>query len=165
MAARIGCGQACIALTTSPVMRVKFSNSGIVIRVSGPIISCTSPPEQKLPPAPVITTALIVLSYVKARKVSRSSAYDSNVSGFFFSGRLSVIVATLPAACHKKCCAIAFSPLETIYIDNSVGAAIHCAHGRAKQCPLSMYYRRAPLPRGRNELLPLPSSMYLLHGA
>ena len=28
------------------------------IFVSGPMISCTSPPEQKLPPAPVTTTAL-----------------------------------------------------------------------------------------------------------
>ena len=27
-------------------------------RTSGPMISCTSPPEQKLPPAPVTTTAL-----------------------------------------------------------------------------------------------------------
>ena len=33
-------------------MRVKASSSGIVICVSGPMISCTSPPEQKLPPAP-----------------------------------------------------------------------------------------------------------------
>ena len=32
----------------------------IVISVSGPMLSCTSPPEQKLPPAPVNTTALTV---------------------------------------------------------------------------------------------------------
>ncbi|MNT78249.1 hypothetical protein D3C72_2174670 [compost metagenome] len=57
-----GCGQARIALTRSPVMRVKSSSSGMVMRVSGPMISCTSPPEQKLPPAPVTTTALISLA-------------------------------------------------------------------------------------------------------
>jgi hypothetical protein len=38
-------------------MRVKASSSGISMRVSGPMISWTSPPEQKLPPAPLITTA------------------------------------------------------------------------------------------------------------
>ena len=57
-AATIGCGQARIALTRSPVMRVKASRPGISISVSGPIISWTSPPELKLPPAPVTTTTL-----------------------------------------------------------------------------------------------------------
>ena len=56
----IGCGQRRIAFTTSPVIRVKASSSGIFIWVSGPMISNTSPPEQKLPPAPVMTTALMV---------------------------------------------------------------------------------------------------------
>jgi len=37
-------------------MRVNSSSSGMLIVVSGPMISCTSPPEQKLPPAPVTTT-------------------------------------------------------------------------------------------------------------
>ncbi len=31
------------------------------ISTSGPMISCTSPPEQKLPPAPVITTLLTLV--------------------------------------------------------------------------------------------------------
>ncbi len=53
-----GCGQLRMVLTRSPVMRVNSSISGMVILVSGPMISCTSPPEQKLPPAPVTTTAL-----------------------------------------------------------------------------------------------------------
>ena len=57
-AATIGCGQARIALTRSPVIRVKSSSCGIFISVSGPMISWTSPPELKLPPAPAITTAL-----------------------------------------------------------------------------------------------------------
>ena len=59
IAATIGCGQARIALTMSPVMRVNCSSSGIFIWTSGPMISCTSPPEQKLPPEPVKTTALM----------------------------------------------------------------------------------------------------------
>ena len=57
IAATIGCGQARIALTRSPVMRVNISSSGAFSRTSGPMISCTSPPEQKLSPAPVSTTA------------------------------------------------------------------------------------------------------------
>ena len=56
-AAMIGCGQPRIAFTRSPVMRVKFINPIMSICTSGPMISCTSPPEQKLPPAPRITTA------------------------------------------------------------------------------------------------------------
>ena len=50
--------QPVIAYTRSPVMRVNSSSSGICILTSGPMISCTSPPEQKLPPAPVKTIAL-----------------------------------------------------------------------------------------------------------
>ena len=56
-AATIGCGQRRIALTSSPVMRVNISSSGVFSLISGPMISCTSPPEQKLPPAPCSTTA------------------------------------------------------------------------------------------------------------
>jgi hypothetical protein len=48
IAATIGCGQARIALIKSPVMRVNSSSSGMLIFVNGPMISCTSPPEQKL---------------------------------------------------------------------------------------------------------------------
>ncbi len=58
IAATTGCGQARIALTKSPVMRVKASNPGISSLVKGPMMSCTSPPEQKFSPAPVMTTAL-----------------------------------------------------------------------------------------------------------
>ena len=58
----MGCGQARIAFTRSPVIRVNASSSGIVIFVSGPMISWTSPPEQKLPPAPVTTIALTSLA-------------------------------------------------------------------------------------------------------
>ena len=57
IAATIGCGQARIALTRSPVIRVKSSRPGMSISVSGPMISWTSPPELKLPPAPATTTA------------------------------------------------------------------------------------------------------------
>jgi hypothetical protein len=73
-AATIGCGQARMALTTSPVILVNCSSSEGCIRVSGPMISWTSPPEQKLPPAPVSTTALMAASCASCRKRSRSSA-------------------------------------------------------------------------------------------
>ena len=39
-------------------MRVKRSRPRMSISVSGPMMSRTSPPEQKLPSSPVITTAL-----------------------------------------------------------------------------------------------------------
>ncbi|MCY1382876.1 hypothetical protein D9M69_709420 [compost metagenome] len=75
-------------------MRVKASSSGMLIFVSGPMISCTSPPEQKLSPAPVSTTALMSVAFCRPMNQSRSSAYESKVSGFLRSGRLSVTVAT-----------------------------------------------------------------------
>ena len=88
-------------------MRVNARSAGVSICVSGPMISWTSPPELKLPPAPAITTALTSLAYASPRKRSRSSAYDANVSGFLRSARSSVIVATLPSslASKRKCCA------------------------------------------------------------
>ena len=49
-AAIAGCRQFLIALTKSPVILVKASNTFILILVSGPIISLTSPPEQKFFP-------------------------------------------------------------------------------------------------------------------
>ena len=42
-------------------MRVKSSSSAAFISISGLMISNTSPPEQKLPPAPVMTKALTAL--------------------------------------------------------------------------------------------------------
>ena len=74
IAAMIGCGAARIDLTSSPVMRVKSSSPLVSISVSGLMISNTSPPEQKLPPAPVITIALTLLSRAAARKMFASSA-------------------------------------------------------------------------------------------
>ena len=74
IAATIGCGQARIALTSSPVMRVKASSPAVSISTSGPMISNTSPPEQKLPPAPVTTIALTPRPCAAARKRSASSA-------------------------------------------------------------------------------------------
>ncbi|MDT4827984.1 hypothetical protein FQZ97_613490 [compost metagenome] len=55
-------------------MRVKSSSSGMDILVRGPMISWTSPPEQKLPPAPVTTTTLMSVAYTSDRNRSRSSA-------------------------------------------------------------------------------------------
>ena len=74
IAAMIGCGQARIARTRSPVMRVNSSRPFSSIFVSGPMISCTSPPEQKLPPAPSITTARTPPPSCSSRNRSRSSA-------------------------------------------------------------------------------------------
>ena len=74
IAAITGCGQWRIAFTRSPVMWVKSISSGIFIFVSGPMISCTSPPEQKLPPAPVTITTLMSVAYCSARNRSRNSA-------------------------------------------------------------------------------------------
>ncbi len=57
MAEMTGCGQPRIAFTRSPVMRVNSSRPIMSFSVSGAMISCTSPPEQKFPPLPVTTTA------------------------------------------------------------------------------------------------------------
>ena len=105
IAATIGCGQIRIAFTRSPVMRVNSSNSGAFSRTSGPMISCTSPPEQKLPPAPVTTTTFTSGAWRRRSNRSRSSAYESKVSGFLRSGRFSVMVPTPPSTAHWKCCA------------------------------------------------------------
>ena len=51
-----GLPQLIMALTTSPVMRVKASSSFIGKPISGPMMSCTSPPEQKFPPFEAKTT-------------------------------------------------------------------------------------------------------------
>ena len=74
IAAMIGCGHWRIAFTASPVMRVNSISSGIDILVSGPMISCTSPPEQKLPPAPWISTTLTSSAWRRRWNRSRSSA-------------------------------------------------------------------------------------------
>ena len=73
IAATIGCGHARIALTRSPVIRVNSSRPVMSILTSGPMISCTSPPEQKLPPSPVNTTAFTSVAYTISRNRSRSS--------------------------------------------------------------------------------------------
>jgi hypothetical protein len=69
------------------------------------MISCTSPPEQKLPPAPVKTTLFTSVAKTSWRNRSRSSAYDANVSGFLRSGRASVSVATRRSTRQPKCLA------------------------------------------------------------
>jgi hypothetical protein len=55
-AAMTGRPQCSIALTRSPVMRVKASRPFMSMPTSGPMMSCTSPPEQKLPPFGASTT-------------------------------------------------------------------------------------------------------------
>ena len=73
-AAMMGCGQARMAFTRSPVIRVNWSKPVMSIFTSGPMISCTSPPEEKLPPAPLTTMALTESAWTSARNMSRSSA-------------------------------------------------------------------------------------------
>ena len=88
-----------IALTTSPVMRVNASSSGIAMRVSGSMISCTSPPEQKLPPAPVSTIARTSLAVGEvAEQVAQLGVALEGQRVLLRSGRLSVIVATRPSS-------------------------------------------------------------------
>ena len=58
IAATIGLPHPSIALTRSPVMRVKASRPFMSMPTSGPMMSCTSPPEQKLPPFGRNTTVL-----------------------------------------------------------------------------------------------------------
>jgi hypothetical protein len=106
-AATTGCGQARIAFTRSPVICVNSRSPSRFparfISTRRPMISCTSPPLQKFPPAPVSTTARTSLTVWRRRKVSVSSRYDSSVSGFFRSGRSRVIVATRSAYSQRKC--------------------------------------------------------------
>jgi hypothetical protein len=105
IAATMGCGQARIALTRSPVMRVNMSSSGAFRRISGPMISCTSPPEQKLSPAPRMTMAFTSAAYFGSPKRSRSSAYESKVNGFLRSGQSRPMRPTPPSTFRRKCLA------------------------------------------------------------
>ena len=54
-------------------MRVKAVSPFVPISTSGPMISKTSPPDEKLPPAPAITTAFTASSFWQAKKKSASS--------------------------------------------------------------------------------------------
>ena len=73
-AATMGCGQARMALTRSPVISVKRNRSVVFMATSGPMISRTSPPDEKLPPAPESTKAFTDSSDLAARKRPTSSA-------------------------------------------------------------------------------------------
>ncbi len=55
--ASTGCGARRMALIRAHVMRVNARSSGPVILRSGPMMSSTSPPEQKPEPSPVIEIA------------------------------------------------------------------------------------------------------------
>ena len=79
-AAMIGCGQTRIARTRSPVIRVNRSSPSSFILVSGPMISWTSPPEQKLPPAPADHDDLHLVTCVRARKRCRATRHSFRTS-------------------------------------------------------------------------------------
>ena len=73
-AAITGLPQWIIARTSSPVMRVKARSCGISMPTSGPMISCTSPPEQKFPPLEASTTTSTSDAWASCRKQAPSSA-------------------------------------------------------------------------------------------
>ena len=94
-AAMIGCGQARMALTRSPVIRVKASRPGISSLVSGPMISWTSPPEQKFSPAPCDDHCAARRAHTAAAGTDRAARRRTRRSaGSSCSGRLNVMVAT-----------------------------------------------------------------------
>ena len=73
-AATIGCGQGTHRLHEIARHAREVQQRRHAISVSGPMISCTSPPEQKLPPAPVMTMARTSVGVAELRNRSRSSA-------------------------------------------------------------------------------------------
>jgi hypothetical protein len=77
---------------------------GRLQRVSGPMISCTSPPEQKLPPSPVITTPAHVAGVDQAAEQVAQLGIAVEGQRILASGRFSVTVATRPSSlqCQPK---------------------------------------------------------------
>jgi hypothetical protein len=61
-------------MASDPVRLVNAIKPLVSRSSSGPMISCTSPPEQKLPPAPVTTKAWIKSLVVAAWKIAAISA-------------------------------------------------------------------------------------------
>src|SRR5882762_2327669 len=113
------------------------------------MISCTSPPEQKLPPAPVRTMARTSSTLASARNKSRNSAYDSNVSGFLRSGRLSVMTPTRPSWRQRKCCGLKSVMFADVLLQvaEQIGELVLVLHAHAvEQCddPLLVLARHAP---------------------
>ena len=80
IAAITGCGQPRIAFTRSPVMRVKRSRPPMSISVSGPMMSRTSPPEQKLPSAPGDHDGVDVVGVARARGTCRAARRRTRTS-------------------------------------------------------------------------------------
>ena len=74
IAAMTGSGHSRSALTTAPVMRVNSSSSAVSMCCSSPMISSTSPPEQKPRPAPVRTSTRASPRWGSSASRSRRSA-------------------------------------------------------------------------------------------
>ena len=74
IAAITGLAQRRMFSTTAPVMRANASTAFRSLLVRGPMMSSTSPPEQKPFPSPVITTAFTASRVRSVAKRSRSSA-------------------------------------------------------------------------------------------
>ncbi len=69
-----GSGDSRRALTTLPVIRVNSSRLAVSISWSGPMISCTSPPEENPRPSPLITSTRASPRWGNSAMRSRRSA-------------------------------------------------------------------------------------------
>ncbi len=94
IAAMIGWGQARMAFTRSPVMRVKASRPGILSSVKRADDLVNISARAKIFSRARYDHRLDIADCAIARNRSRISAYESNVSGFLRSGRSSVMQAT-----------------------------------------------------------------------
>jgi hypothetical protein len=92
-----------IALTRSPVMRVKAVRPLVSILTSGPMISNTSPPDEKLPPAPVTTMVLTSSSIAQARKKSSVRGSSRRSADSFARGGSASPSPRRPTTASRKC--------------------------------------------------------------
>ena len=159
-------------------MRVKASNCFMSIPTSGPIISWTSPPEQKLPPFGRKGDSVDV---VGINEIAKSVAqFSIRIEGqrILRSGLLSLIAATAPSTRHRKCeglkpcidvmlrppsrsgtiSALRTSarhsrrnemPLKSSSIQRSLAAAIAAKAARPRRVSVINEVRRSPLRRER----------------
>ena len=102
-AAMIGFGSSRMRWTTAPVIRVNSRTSRWSPPSSRrPMMSPTSPPEQKPRPSPWTTTTATSSRCSSSVKTSRRSAYTSSVRAFSRSGRSKLTVATPPSTSKRK---------------------------------------------------------------
>ncbi|CAM5610329.1 hypothetical protein SRIMM317S_04056 [Streptomyces rimosus subsp. rimosus] len=103
-AAITGNGHSRMARTTWPVIRLKSRSRPVSMARVAPMISSTSPPEQKPRPSPPRTRARTDRSLDSSASRSRRSAYASKVSALSRSGRARVTVAMPSRLLTRMCC-------------------------------------------------------------